>query len=158
MTRRLRWWWWAAVVLTGITLLSLAASFMWIFGWSDSNVRYYLYLEHGMLCLNPNAAVSIKTVNLPWYGLFEVYHSACYEPWTALPQFQYWTAGQWACKVPIHFLLLVSIPIVAYPILPSTIRRDRRKRGLCLRCGYDLTGNVSGVCSECGEAVPGSDV
>lgn len=26
----------------------------------------------------------------------------------------------------------------------------------CKRCGYDLTGNVSGVCSECGAAVPGS--
>ena len=24
----------------------------------------------------------------------------------------------------------------------------------CLNCGYDLTGNVSGVCSECGKAVP----
>jgi hypothetical protein len=26
----------------------------------------------------------------------------------------------------------------------------RRKLGLCERCGYDLTGNVSGVCPECG--------
>lgn len=24
----------------------------------------------------------------------------------------------------------------------------------CVNCGYDLTGNVSGVCSECGKAVP----
>ena len=30
-------------------------------------------------------------------------------------------------------------------------RRLRRvKRGLCEWCGYDLTGNVSGVCPECG--------
>jgi len=30
--------------------------------------------------------------------------------------------------------------------------RDRRRirPGCCLRCGYDLTGNTSGVCSECG--------
>ena len=28
-----------------------------------------------------------------------------------------------------------------------------RKQGLCLKCGYDLTGNVSGVCPECGESV-----
>ncbi len=26
-------------------------------------------------------------------------------------------------------------------------RRLRRKRGLCVKCGYDLTGNESGVCS-----------
>ena len=30
---------------------------------------------------------------------------------------------------------------------------ERRSRGLCGRCGYDLTGNVSGVCPECGTAV-----
>ncbi len=28
--------------------------------------------------------------------------------------------------------------------------RRRRKRGLCLTCGYNLTGNTSGVCPECG--------
>ncbi len=34
-------------------------------------------------------------------------------------------------------------------------RRQRRrlKRGLCVACGYDLTGNESGTCSECGRAV-----
>jgi hypothetical protein len=31
--------------------------------------------------------------------------------------------------------------------------RDRRRipPGHCRKCGYDLTGNVSGVCPECGE-------
>lgn len=32
-------------------------------------------------------------------------------------------------------------------------RRLLRERGLCLDCGYDLTGNVSGVCPECGTEV-----
>jgi uncharacterized paraquat-inducible protein A len=26
----------------------------------------------------------------------------------------------------------------------------RQDRGLCAACGYDLTGNTSGVCPECG--------
>jgi hypothetical protein len=29
----------------------------------------------------------------------------------------------------------------------------RRKMGLCAHCGYNLTGNVSGVCPECGGAI-----
>jgi hypothetical protein len=29
-------------------------------------------------------------------------------------------------------------------------RRQRTRAGLCRRCGYDLRGNVSGVCPECG--------
>ena len=29
----------------------------------------------------------------------------------------------------------------------------RRRAGRCLHCGYDLTGNVSGICPECGTPV-----
>lgn len=37
--------------------------------------------------------------------------------------------------------------------LPGALaRRSRRLEGRCGRCGYDLTGNVSGVCPECGTA------
>ena len=31
------------------------------------------------------------------------------------------------------------------------LRRPAIPPGHCLRCSYDLTGNVSGVCPECGE-------
>jgi len=31
--------------------------------------------------------------------------------------------------------------------------KRRRKAGVCRGCGYNLTGNVSGVCPECGEKV-----
>jgi hypothetical protein len=34
---------------------------------------------------------------------------------------------------------------------PFTARRMiRRKRGRCLKCGYDLRGNLSPGCPECG--------
>ena len=52
------------------------------------------------------------------------------------------------------------IPVVLFAAYPAItfirgpFRRYRRsKKGLCLRCGYNLTGNVSGVCSECGMPV-----
>jgi hypothetical protein len=32
-------------------------------------------------------------------------------------------------------------------------RRQRLSSGCCVRCGYNLTGNVSGVCPECGRKV-----
>ncbi len=31
--------------------------------------------------------------------------------------------------------------------------RSRIRAGLCLACGYDLTGNTSGACPECGSVV-----
>jgi hypothetical protein len=43
-----------------------------------------------------------------------------------------------------------------YPALAfirGPLRRWRRpQKGLCPNCGYDLTGNVSGTCPECGES------
>lgn len=55
--------------------------------------------------------------------------------------------------VPIRLLLLLTAIPTAW-----LLHRDRRSRriglGCCLRCGYDLTGNTSGVCSECGAAKP----
>jgi len=49
---------------------------------------------------------------------------------------------------------LVSMLSAAYPVV-ALIRGPlrtygRRARGACLACGYDLTGNVSGRCPECG--------
>ena len=32
-------------------------------------------------------------------------------------------------------------------------REDRRKRGCCLKCGYNLRGNTSHVCPECGSPI-----
>ena len=34
-------------------------------------------------------------------------------------------------------------------------RRGRPRAGYCSACGYSLTGNLSGVCPECGKAVAG---
>ena len=48
-------------------------------------------------------------------------------------------------------------PIILFSIYPTIafirgpLRRHRRRRkGECIGCGYDLTGNESGVCPECG--------
>ena len=50
------------------------------------------------------------------------------------------------------FFTFAAYPTIA--LIRGPLRRWRRRRkGLCIRCGYNLEGNVSGVCSECGEAV-----
>ncbi|HNO78689.1 MAG TPA: hypothetical protein PKN33_11570 [Phycisphaerae bacterium] len=57
----------------------------------------------------------------------------------------------------IRFLGRVSIrpwiPLIAFAILAFILWRLRRfAGGHCQQCGYDLTGNESGVCPECGTA------
>jgi hypothetical protein len=54
----------------------------------------------------------------------------------------------------IPFLLLPGhVGLMLWYRSPELRRRERRAKGLCLRCGYDLHGNVSGVCPECGTSV-----
>jgi len=47
--------------------------------------------------------------------------------------------------------------IVALGTWTAFIWRNRKAipPGLCCRCRYDLTGNESGVCPECGASIPG---
>lgn len=58
------------------------------------------------------------------------------------------------------FLPIVLIALLTLPILASAINKAialLRKRvplpGHCVACGYDLAGNTSGVCPECGQYV-----
>lgn len=53
--------------------------------------------------------------------------------------------GYW---IAFPFLLPAIIAIVMAVLV--RFRNVRRSDGLCDSCGYDLTGNVSGRCSECG--------
>ncbi|MHC4445181.1 MAG: hypothetical protein ACYTF1_05500 [Planctomycetota bacterium] len=52
---------------------------------------------------------------------------------------------------------------VGYPFLGGAIgyiiakrierRKQRRANNLCINCSYNLTGNTSGICPECGEII-----
>jgi hypothetical protein len=91
---------------------------------------------------------------------------------------RHWIGGSWRSKhicsswLPQHtfqltdpdlsrrrrqVLLPIWIPLslVALPTLYSFWHaRKRKKPGLCQVCLYDLTGNVSGICPECGSPIP----
>ena len=82
--------------------------------------------------------------------------------------YQPWTTPGW---VPFVYVKLCNgrldtlwlplwVPVVVFSAYPAVafirgpLRRWRRRRkGLCVTCGYNLTGNVTGVCPECGEPI-----
>ena len=59
-----------------------------------------------------------------------------------------WWGDSTTVRVP-HWSMLLTTAIVPGVWL-VTRRRARRRAGCCLTCGYNLTGNTSGVCPECG--------
>ena len=57
-------------------------------------------------------------------------------------------------------LALLGVVVVAYidwiDYWRLRSRREKRRvKGLCEHCGYNLTGNTSGTCPECGTPVAG---
>ena len=83
----------------------------------------YLHFENGMA------------------NLFRIKHGGCIPIFERMIDIPAWSL----------VLLFGCYPTLAFTCGP--LRRHRRRRnGLCIRCGYNLEGNVSGVCPECGEA------
>jgi len=63
-------------------------------------------------------------------------------------------SSTWYGTCPAWALLILAGLLGTYPgvvFIRRPFRRARRLRnGWCLGCGYDLQGNISGVCPECG--------
>ena len=65
-----------------------------------------------------------------------------------------WQQVNLALPIWMPFLVCLLPPVaffVARPIRRRRRIRRRIRRGLCQKCGYDLRGNTSGVCPECGQ-------
>ena len=63
--------------------------------------------------------------------------------------------GTFRCLYVSWRVLTVALVLLVGWSAMVLIRRWKRPRpGLCKRCSYNLTGNTSGVCPECGTRVP----
>lgn len=63
---------------------------------------------------------------------------------------QFWRVESSFVRLPVWALV---IPLMIPPIRDSIHERRRlrrKKRNECVECGYNRTGNVSGLCPECG--------
>ena len=131
----------ATIALTsGMLVILTEIAPLWWSRWSDESF-VQVYVAHGILEVEygrAEDATSSPTVTT--YGF---------------------AIGYWRARYGAHEFSLRLWPIcllaATYPTLCFTrgpLRRYyRSKRGLCLSCGYSLTGNVSGTCPECGRRV-----
>lgn len=66
-----------------------------------------------------------------------------------------WLGFDWLEGV-IPKLLMTSLGIVTGLLIVRSRVDEFAPLGFCTRCRYDLTGNTSGRCPECGNVVPAS--
>jgi hypothetical protein len=67
----------------------------------------------------------------------------------------YGPAIGWGLPVVVAALACVLIIWLVRKWITRSLREELNRRNLptCLACGYDLTGNVSGTCPECGTTI-----
>jgi hypothetical protein len=68
-----------------------------------------------------------------------------------------WFMTTWWADIPTLVVTILTVlpPIFATRAIQEGIRLHRIRRNVCSRCLYNLTGNTSGVCPECGVTVTG---
>ena len=60
--------------------------------------------------------------------------------------------GLW--QIPVWPFVMIFLGYPVSVLAARSLHRWRRQhKGLCLKCGYNLTGNVTGVCPECGHEI-----
>jgi hypothetical protein len=64
-----------------------------------------------------------------------------------------WLVPFWAVYAAACICVQVLMAVAVRRSVRRRVRKELSERGLpvCAACGYDLTGNVSGTCPECGQ-------
>ncbi len=92
-----------------------------------------------------------------WLGLWVVVALAFFGTTLAnYPSYQRAIAKNGSLGAYIYFSLNAGLTATTLIMLPAAalaaMFRRRPKAGCCRACGYNLTGNTSGICPECGSA------
>ena len=149
---RKRWWWWTALVGAVGHILVVALTYWWALGWMSARARCLVQVQNGVAVVWSLGRSRRAPTIRPWYGELRYTRTGGTGDWIRAPRIISDPAGRWRVVFPLHLPLLALLAVVGWPYLPSIVKRRRRKAGLCVACAYDLTGNESDVCPECGEA------
>lgn len=101
-----------------------------------------IYFQSGNITFNINVSLPLQS-KIEWvWGPFAL---------LVLRQTTPGVPGSIFFDAPFWFLVLVLLlwPFCAYLVIHVHIKKTR-KQGKCPFCSYDLTGNTSGTCPECG--------
>ena len=149
---------WGGVVVSLLIVVAWAVSPRWGFSYEgrvSAKCRWYISLENA--CVTGSVAVCDRQppgIQLGWL-VFQRLRS----PRLWIPRYRDisgktpWTNSPYRYRS-VHVPLWIPFLLFAMPtVFLWWLDRRRIPPGHCQKCGYNLTGNVSGVCPECGETI-----
>ena len=136
-------------------------------GWcTDLNLKYdrglHTSIRSGGICVSyrspviPNEVGAERSIHVTHNLLYNEYAHTDYRPCIRNAEHHFQEPKgmrlvEHAICLPLWFLLIVFAAYPTITFIRGPLRRYRRHRkGLCVTCGYNLTGNISGTCPECG--------
>lgn len=124
----------------------ISTQWMFIYSTTTLNVSFY----NGLFSLDvwQGSALGIPDPYIAGYNLYpalgieKAIDNIFDDGWL----FEYDARGLFV-TFPIIAMSLIGLPFLG---ISHLVRKKRDKAGLCRNCDYNLTGNESGICPECG--------
>lgn len=146
--------WFGTICSVSLLVLWLSSGGYWVY-LTDGN-RVTLYISGGVATATVHPAPGIKATffacGRKHYAMFPE-HLPSWRPFRLWQhqQAKWWQGSQDVTQVP----LTVVTGVFLLPTLSCWVWALRRRipPGHCRACSYDLTGNTSGTCPECGTAI-----
>ena len=163
----------SALVAFALAVISFRIDFMSqhgypVYGWNPGGIgvtkkcMLFLHADRGELTVTGHHYIApsqkVSRVSLDWWVVAYSRSTLTLPPGSVERDRSLGRAATsqrlfWRASVQMWFLFVLFGAYPATVFIRGPLRRWRRHRkGLCIRCGYNLEGNVSGVCSECGRA------
>ncbi len=135
------------MITSGLLIICLVASFFWRLEWADSMQWPRFWTAPGGLLFCPTVLADIRAGAWPEPG----WHLRRCRP----------SPGVWVPKYATQWLGTIAVIPFWVPLLGTlalTFFAARRhpnggQATNCTQCGYNLTGNTSGHCPECGTGI-----
>ncbi len=134
---------WVGLGVCVVTIVTWALSTRFHLTYLQSDPSYKVTAFHGRI------EFTLSKYSTSWAGSPGL-------SWGRVPSYGFLVPPDWGGGMHKWLRLPFWLLVIAV-LIPTAIlwRRDRRPRkGDCQYCGYNLTGNESGVCPECATAVP----
>ncbi len=141
---------WGGAVLTVLFLTIWISSRWWYLDYLSRGGTWTVGVSEGTVSIGQVTPSGWPNPPPPWYYGFldPPLHLAWWFDWGSLPPSDWWFF------VPLWVPAAATLLATGAAWRLDALARRRARAGCCAKCGYDLTGNTTGICPECGAAAP----